>query len=259
MDSRAITSGANERKRCSNPFNMAGLKRCPSPPKCVEASTKILVLSVSDTMVLRSSVAGWFTVSAYRGSRVRKHVPIQKAVPFSRTDMTFQGLSNCATEKVLEEPQKSKPPPDGLEVAVFGKGVSRVLSYACYSASRSSVWDARRRAPRAAFFARQLLRVTARGFPRFRAFEPCTGWGLPSRPCLQGRWCALTAPFHPDWSVVQRFIFCCTVRRLRACSKFPSSGSLAAQPLAGILPCGARTFLTRVASGATVPLSSGRV
>ena len=28
-------------------------------------------------------------------------------------------------------------------------------------------------------------------------FWPCSGWGLPSRPGHPGRWCALTAPFHP--------------------------------------------------------------
>ena len=27
--------------------------------------------------------------------------------------------------------------------------------------------------------------------------RPCSGWGLPSRPDRSGRWCALTAPFHP--------------------------------------------------------------
>jgi len=26
---------------------------------------------------------------------------------------------------------------------------------------------------------------------------PCFEWGLPSRPSRPGRWCALTAPFHP--------------------------------------------------------------
>ncbi len=26
---------------------------------------------------------------------------------------------------------------------------------------------------------------------------PCSEWGLPSRPSHLGRWCALTAPFHP--------------------------------------------------------------
>ncbi len=27
--------------------------------------------------------------------------------------------------------------------------------------------------------------------------RPCSRWGLPSRPGRPGRWCALTAPFHP--------------------------------------------------------------
>ena len=38
--------------------------------------------------------------------------------------------------------------------------------------------------------------------PKVRAGQPspawpCSGWGLPSRPGHPGRWCALTAPFHP--------------------------------------------------------------
>jgi len=32
-------------------------------------------------------------------------------------------------------------------------------------------------------------------------FRPCSRWGLPSRPGHPGRWCALTAPFHPYRSV----------------------------------------------------------
>ena len=43
------------------------------------------------------------------------------------------------------------------------------------------------------------------GLPPFRGAggqpmshaRPCSGWGLPSRPGHPGRWCALTAPFHP--------------------------------------------------------------
>ena len=30
-----------------------------------------------------------------------------------------------------------------------------------------------------------------------RAFWPCSGWGLPSRPGRPGRWWSLTPPFHP--------------------------------------------------------------
>ena len=33
--------------------------------------------------------------------------------------------------------------------------------------------------------------------PSMPPVRPCSGWGLPSRPGHPGRWCALTAPFHP--------------------------------------------------------------
>ena len=33
---------------------------------------------------------------------------------------------------------------------------------------------------------------------------PCSGWGLPSRPGHPGRWCALTAPFHPHLCPIPR-------------------------------------------------------
>ena len=35
-----------------------------------------------------------------------------------------------------------------------------------------------------------------------RSAWPCSGWGLPSQPGRPGRWCALTAPFHPYRSPV---------------------------------------------------------
>ena len=51
---------------------------------------------------------------------------------------------------------------------------------------------------------------------------PCTGWGLPSCPCCQRHWCALTAPFHPCCASpgfegptdTKRSALCCTCRRL---------------------------------------------
>ena len=46
---------------------------------------------------------------------------------------------------------------------------------------------------------------------------PCSGWGLPSRPGRPGRWCALTAPFHPCLCRLpghRRSAFCCTVLRV---------------------------------------------
>jgi hypothetical protein len=100
------------------------------------------------------------------------------------------------------------------------------------------------------------------GFPLLVAFEPCIRWGLPSRGSLESRWWSLTPPFHPDHSPTLllrgsprlrreewRFIFCGTFHRLRTLVRVVSheSGLLAVQPLAGITPCDARTFLTPLA------------
>jgi hypothetical protein len=90
------------------------------------------------------------------------------------------------------------------------------------------------------------------GGPPSSAIGSCTRWGLPDAACFHAAWCALTAPFHPDLRLTVRAAtrrrrsgFCGTVRQLRAFPDVsPSGGSLAAQPLAGILPYGARTFLT---------------
>ncbi len=40
--------------------------------------------------------------------------------------------------------------------------------------------------------------------PRRTPSRPCSGWGLPSRPGHPGRWCALTAPFHPYCRLARR-------------------------------------------------------
>ena len=47
--------------------------------------------------------------------------------------------------------------------------------------------------------------------------RPCSGWGLPSRPRHRGRWCALTAPFHPyrhGPGPGRRSVLCGTVPRV---------------------------------------------
>ncbi len=68
-----------------------------------------------------------------------------------------------------------------------------------------------------------------------------SGWGLPSRPSHPGRWCALTAPFHPYHAplscqgttrIVRRSAFCCTFPDLAAGRRYRPSCS-----------GGARTFL----------------
>ena len=70
------------------------------------------------------------------------------------------------------------------------------------------------------------------------SIRPCSGWGLPSRPGRPGRWCALTAPFHP--------CLCLTLptghRRSALCCPKPSGHPDLA--LASTLPGGAPTFLS---------------
>ncbi len=67
---------------------------------------------------------------------------------------------------------------------------------------------------------------------------PCSGWGLPSRPGHPGRWCALTAPFHPylcgDTEVSPSSAVC-------SLWHFPAGHPDWALP--STLPCGVRTFL----------------
>ena len=82
-----------------------------------------------------------------------------------------------------------------------------------------SIWDRRRRRPRAAYPRPRAgtLRPAALAASA-DAVWPCTPWGLPSRGRRRPRWWALTPPFHPSpvpgsppaigWSVL-----CCTCRR----------------------------------------------
>jgi hypothetical protein len=56
---------------------------------------------------------------------------------------------------------------------------------------------------------------------------PCSGWGLPSRPGHPGRWCALTAPFHPHlirawWPGHRRSVLCGTVLRVAPTGCWPA-------------------------------------
>jgi hypothetical protein len=80
--------------------------------------------------------------------------------------------------------------------------------------------------------------------------RPCSGWGLPSRPGRPGRWCALTAPFHPHLCP-----FPGGNRPSAVCSLWHFPAGRPDWPLASILPCGAPTFL----SVETTPRSPGRL
>jgi hypothetical protein len=81
-------------------------------------------------------------------------------------------------------------------------------------------------------------------------FRPCSGWGLPSRPGHPGRWCALTAPFHP--------CLCGRSPPSAVCSLWHFPSSRPDWPLASTLPCGAPTFLSCSLSGGT-PRPPGRL
>ena len=72
---------------------------------------------------------------------------------------------------------------------------------------------------------------------------PCSGWGLPSRPGHPGRWCALTAPFHP---------YLCAGRARSpsaVCSLLHFPAGRPDWVLPSTLPCGVRTFLGPVPRG----------
>lgn len=104
-----------------------------------------------------------------------------------------------------------------------------------------SIWDRRRRRPRAAY-----PRPRA-GYPvpvgaGADAVWPCTPWGLPGRDCRQPRRWALTPPFHP--SPVR------TVNRPPSAGLFSVARAVArrltppdAFLLGSTVPCGVRTFL----------------
>jgi hypothetical protein len=66
---------------------------------------------------------------------------------------------------------------------------------------------------------------------------PCSGWGLPSRPGHPGRWCALTAPFHPCL---------CPCGPSAVCFLWHFPAGHPDWHLASTLPCGAPTFLDTI-------------
>jgi hypothetical protein len=70
---------------------------------------------------------------------------------------------------------------------------------------------------------------------------PCSRWGLPSRPGRPGRWCALTAPFHP---------YLCSRSEDRSpsavCSLLRCPAGHPDWGLPSTVPCGVRTFLEPV-------------
>src|SRR5580765_1366524 len=109
-----------------------------------------------------------------------------------------------------------------------GRIVSRVL----FPVARrwSSLWDGRRRPPRAAY-----PRLGRCG-PHLAAYLALLRLGVAvPRPLPVPRW-ALTPPFHPYRPVAREAV----------CFLWPCPSPRGAQALPGSLPCGARTFLERL-------------
>jgi hypothetical protein len=101
---------------------------------------------------------------------------------------------------------------------------------------RTFIWDARCRAPRASSTRR--LGRAARHLASRRGRLPicsCTGWGLPCRPRHRGRGALLPHRF----TLATR----ASRRRSAVCSLWHFPAGHPDRPLAGTLPCGARTFL----------------
>ncbi len=71
--------------------------------------------------------------------------------------------------------------------------------------------------------------------------QPCSGWGLPSRPGHPGRWWSLTPPFHPCRRPLAR-------EATAVCSLWHFPSGHPAWELPSTLPCGVRTFLKRKTS-----------
>jgi hypothetical protein len=79
-------------------------------------------------------------------------------------------------------------------------------------------------------------------FEAGRSMSPawsCSEWGLPSRPGRPGRWCALTAPFHP-YQMPGRI----RSHTFGGLLSVALSTGCPAWELPSTLPCGARTFLS---------------
>jgi hypothetical protein len=123
-----------------------------------------------------------------------------------------------------------------------GSGISRVLSPAG-AGGEPFLWDDGLPPPLAAYpgLSRPLGR---RGADHAIAPAwPCSGWGLPCRPCYQERGGLLHHPF--TLACARRF----PAGPSAVCSlwHFPAPRGVRALP--GTLPCGARTFLDRLVGG----------
>lgn len=131
------------------------------------------------------------------------------------------------------------------------KPISRVLYRAC-ARRWPFLLDAPRGAPRATNPGGSSGNETGRSPCRAAPIRSCSRWGLPCRPCYQGRGALLPHPFTLTLlrqGYGGRFAFCCTVPGVTPAGHYPA-------------PCfrGARTFLSaliRNAGGAAIRPADG--
>ncbi|GEM_PF-6444876 len=148
--------------------------------------------------------------------------PLMSSTPVGNTEEGVKGLGEWR-QLPLRRPVPLAVPENGNGEVTVSRPVGGVLCLPLGSGGHPSTrptWG--------------LLRCGAGGQPKSHAW-PCSGWGLPSRPSHPGRWCALTAPFHP--------YLCGTSPSSAVCSLWHFPAGHPDWPLASTLPCGAPTFL----------------
>ena len=118
--------------------------------------------------------------------------------------------------------------------------VSRILCPPRKGGRRPSIWALRRRVPqavhprtRASSPSMHRCTSSAQTHRKRCDLQPCSGRGLPSHPGHPGRWCALTAPFHPYRAAAGAAV----------CFLWHFPAGHPGLPLTTTLLCGVRTFL----------------
>jgi hypothetical protein len=111
---------------------------------------------------------------------------------------------------------------------------------------RPSIWDHRRRRPRAAYPGARA------GSPRALPVWPCSGWGLPSHSRHRECWWSLTPPFHPyrDAGAPWRSALCGTVPRVTPGGCYPPPCPVES----GLSSAGPRTRRGRPAGSSAVSM-----
>src|SRR5678815_3340766 len=173
-----------------------------------------LVIWVGAPTTLRSTVVSvlrskWYlVVLAARGMGGREIGARESdASRAERTSMEYLAwmVGRAGSRPAGESYQTSTPGVLVRDSGGAGRAVSRVLFPTLSRGGWSSVWDGRRRPPRAAYPRLTVASVVGVGHTS-PLIWPCSDWGLPCRSLLPGARWALTPPFHPYLTCVRRFV-----------------------------------------------------